>query len=448
MTASLREFLDGLTLANVATTVVDVALVYYLIYRLLLTIRGTRAAQMVVGIVLVGAAFFVAERLELSTVSWLLDNFISYFIILIIVVFQQDIRRALGRIGQNVMPFGRRQETSQTVDEVVAAVAQLARARMGAIIVFERDATLEEFVDDATRIDAVLSRQLLVSLFVPARDNELHDGAVVIGKNHRIELARALLPLSRATDLGPEFGTRHRAALGITEDTDAVVVVVSEERGEISLCFKGSIARDLEPVMLRRALVGLFAGGRDRDMAEEAAAAAEVGKAIATLGGRRPRAETADGRRDRRRRRASVRRQRSETIGSLGPRARRAPSRRARHSPPPPPVEPPPERGAIRRWLHGALFDNLGLKFLSMVLAVTVFLLVNTDKDREITVAGRRVVHAARRQGAGVGADRRRPRHDQGLVAPAAQVRRARARSRQPRPPARARAARSRSRPT
>ncbi len=130
----------------------------------------------------------------------------------------------------------------------------------------------------------MLSRQLLVSLFVPAKDNELHDGAVVIDKNHRIELARALLPLSRATDLGPEFGTRHRAALGITEDTDAVVVVVSEERGEISLCFKGSIARDLEPVMLRRALVGLFAGGRAAIMAEEAAAAAEVGKAIASIG--------------------------------------------------------------------------------------------------------------------------------------------------------------------
>lgn len=285
MTASIKSFLDSLTLTTVATTVIDVAIVYYVIYRLLLTIRGTRAAQMVVGIVLVGAAFFVAERVELSTVSWLLDNFISYFIILIIVVFQQDIRRALGRIGQNVMPFGRKQETSHIVDEVVAAVAQLARARMGAIIVFERDAALEEFVDDATRIDAALSRQLLVSLFVPVRDNELHDGAVVInGKTHRIELARALLPLSRATDLGPEFGTRHRAALGITEDTDAVVVVVSEERGEISLCFKGSIARDLEPVILRRALVGLFAGGRATDaMAEEAAAAAEVGKAIASI---------------------------------------------------------------------------------------------------------------------------------------------------------------------
>jgi uncharacterized protein (TIGR00159 family) len=292
MTASLQEFIDGLSVGSVTTMMVDVALVYYLIYRLLLTIRGTRAAQMVVGIVLIGAAFFVAERLELSTVSWLLDNFISYFIILIIVVFQQDIRRALGRIGQGVIPFGRKQETTHVVDEVCAAAAQLARARMGAIIVFERDAAVEEFVDDATRLDASLSRQLLVSLFVPARDNELHDGAVVIGKNHRIDLARALLPLSRATDLGPEFGTRHRAALGITEDTDAVAVVVSEERGEISLCFKGSIARDLEPVMLRRALVGLFAGGRaTEEMTEEAAAAAEIGKAIAIVA--EPRTEPA-----------------------------------------------------------------------------------------------------------------------------------------------------------
>src|SRR5687768_8234350 len=151
MFGSLDELLDGLSVATVATTVFDILLVYYLIYRLLLTIRGTRAAQMIVGIVLVGAAFFVAERIELSTVSWLLDNFISYFIILIIVVFQSDIRRALGRLGQNVMPFGRKQETTHIVDEVVAAVAQLARGRIGAIVVFERDAALEEFVDDATK---------------------------------------------------------------------------------------------------------------------------------------------------------------------------------------------------------------------------------------------------------------------------------------------------------
>src|SRR6185503_8523043 len=120
MIESLQRFVESLTVGQVATTVIDIALVYYLIYRLLLTIRGTRAAQMIVGIVLIGAAFFVAFRVDLTTVSWLLDNFISYFIILLIVVFQADIRSAPGRIGQNVLPFGRRQEATHVVDEVVA----------------------------------------------------------------------------------------------------------------------------------------------------------------------------------------------------------------------------------------------------------------------------------------------------------------------------------------
>ncbi len=281
---SLRTIFDRLSTGSVVATLVDVAIVYYLIYRLLLAIRGTRAAQMVVGIVFVGAAFFAAERLELSTVSWLLDNVISYLIIIIIVVFQQDIRRALGRLGQGILPFGRGTEAFAAVDEVVAAAAQLARTKIGAIIVFERDAALEEFVDDATRVDAQVSRQLLVSLFVPSPSNELHDGAVIIGRRRRVDLARALLPLSRASDLGPEFGTRHRAALGITEDTDAVAVVVSEERGEISLCLRGSIARDLEPTTLRRALHGIFDGGRTDATAEGAEAAAEVGRAMASVG--------------------------------------------------------------------------------------------------------------------------------------------------------------------
>lgn len=283
MASALSTLFEGLTFGTIATSAIDISLVAFLIYRLLMAIRGTRAAEIVVGIVLIAAAFFVAQRLELTTVSWLLDNVISYIFVFIIIVFQQDIRRGLGRIGQNVLPLGRHQDGAGMVDEIVGAAAKLARARVGAIMVLARDADLEEFVEDATRLDAVLGRQLLISLFLPAPDNELHDGAVVIGKQRRIELARALLPLSRSNDLGPEFGTRHRAALGITEDTDAVAVVVSEERGEISLCFKGAIARGLEPLDLRRALHGLLGVAGD-DMADEAAAAAEVGKAVASLG--------------------------------------------------------------------------------------------------------------------------------------------------------------------
>jgi len=281
---SVRAWFVDLSVRTVLVTVVDLALVYYLIYRLLLTIKGTRAAQMVVGIVLVGAAFYIAEDLELTTVSWLLDNVINYLIIIVIVVFQQDIRRALGRIGGSAFWWGQKRGEGGAVEEIVAAVTQLARSRIGAIIVLEREASLDQFVDDASRIDARINRQLLVALFIPSRDNELHDGAVIIGKTRRIELARALLPLSRASDLGPEFGTRHRAAIGITEDTDGVAVVVSEERGEISLCFRGSIARGLDASTLRRALVGLLGGARTDATAEEAQAAAQIGRAVAKLG--------------------------------------------------------------------------------------------------------------------------------------------------------------------
>ena len=277
---------EDVTAKQILVTALDILLVYYLIYRVLLTIKGTRAAQMVIGIVLIGASFLLAERLEMTTVSWLLDNLINYFIIIVIVLFQQDIRRGLMRIGQGVT-FGRTHQLSHAVDEVCAAADHLAKARMGGIVVFEREAELKDFAEHGRLIDARVSKELLVSLFVPSRDNELHDGAVIIGKNLRIERAGVVLPLSRSLKLAQDLGTRHRAALGITEETDAVSVVISEERGEISLCFKGSIARDLEADTLRSALQGLFYGhkedGSARSTADEAHAAAEISKAVAAL---------------------------------------------------------------------------------------------------------------------------------------------------------------------
>jgi diadenylate cyclase len=281
VTQALTSMFEDLSARTVLVTALDLAIVYYLIYRVLLMIKGTRAAQMVVGIVLIIAFFFIAERFELTTVAWLLDNFITYFIIILVIVFQRDIRRALGRIGQGILPLGRGRESVGLIDEVVAAAAQCARARIGAIIVIERDASILEQLDEATPLEARLGRQLLVALFVPSRDNELHDGAVIIGKTGRIEAARALLPLSKAR-LGAEMGTRHRAALGITEDTDAIAVVISEERGEISLCFRGSIAQDLDVATLRRALRGLI--DRRSPHADEAMAAVEVGRALGSLG--------------------------------------------------------------------------------------------------------------------------------------------------------------------
>jgi diadenylate cyclase len=278
------KLFEDASFRDVAILCFDIFIVYYFIYRVLLTIKGTRAAQMVIGIVLIGASFFVAERLEMATVSWLLDNFINYFIIIVIVVFQQDIRRGLMRIGQNVVPFGKTHEISHALDEVINAADHLAKARIGGIVVFEREADLTDFVDHGRPIDARVSKELLVSLFVPSRDNELHDGAVIIDKSLRIKVAGAVLPLSRSLDLSHEMGTRHRAALGITEETDAVALAISEERGEVSLCFKGNMARDLEAETLRTALQNLFYREKDASkLQDEASAAAAISKAVAAM---------------------------------------------------------------------------------------------------------------------------------------------------------------------
>src|SRR5262249_49330166 len=157
--------------------------------------KGTRAAQMLLGLVLVGGGFFLAKQLELVTVSWLLDNFVSYGILLVIVVFQHDIRRALMRIGRNLFPRTRAHEESSVVEEVVQAALALAQRRTGALIVIEREADLGEFIEGGVALDARVTRELLVALFQPSAENAMHDGAAIV-RNLRLALAGAVLPLS------------------------------------------------------------------------------------------------------------------------------------------------------------------------------------------------------------------------------------------------------------
>jgi uncharacterized protein (TIGR00159 family) len=236
----------------------DIAIVYYAVYRTLLLIKGTRAAQILIGLVLVGAGFFAAKLLNLTTVSWLLDNLLNYSIIFFIVIFQHDIRRGLMRVGQNLFAPGRSYERTTVFEEVIKAAERLAELRVGALIVLERDADLVDYLNDpGVEVGAKVTEPLLVCLFLPDGENKLHDGAVLI-KDLRIAQAGAVLPLSANAKLDKVLGTRHRAAIGVTEETDAVVVVVSEERGTISLCFGGNIARDLDGATLRKALLGLF----------------------------------------------------------------------------------------------------------------------------------------------------------------------------------------------
>lgn len=254
----VRAFFVGRDPWRVAADVVDILLVAYLFYRVLLLIRGTRAMQMVVGLVLVFLVYQLARRAELITLFTILDELLTYVVLIIVVLFQNDIRRALMRVGSRPFLRGARSaRESQTIEEVVKAATALAQKRIGALIVFERDAALDEFIEHGTRLDANVTKELLYSIFVPSYENPMHDGAVII-RDGRILEAGVFLPLTDSTKVDRTLGTRHRAAIGISEETDAVVVVVSEERGTASVVFSGNIVRDLDPNMLRQALVGLF----------------------------------------------------------------------------------------------------------------------------------------------------------------------------------------------
>jgi diadenylate cyclase len=253
---------------NVLTDVADILLVTYVLYRALLVLRGTRAMQMGMGLGVIFLVYVVSKWADFTTLLYLLNAL--PIILIVVVVFQNDIRRGLMRVGARAFLAGlSRQQESKVIDEVVSAATDLARHRIGALIAFEQDANLDEFVvGQGTPIDAAVQRELLVSLFIPESLNKLHDGAVVI-RNLRIAKAGVFFPMPDTKILDKSLGSRHRAALGITEETDAVVVVVSEERGTISFCFNGNVVTNLDGASLRQALLGLFgqSGARKRGKA-------------------------------------------------------------------------------------------------------------------------------------------------------------------------------------
>lgn len=229
----------------------DIAIVAFAIYWLLLLIRGTRAVQILVGLVALVGVLVASELFQLVTVRLVLENFMSSFVLIIIVLFQNDIRRALARVGRGFFPSVSAEQESQILGEVVQAAQVLAQKRVGALVVLERETGLDDQIEAGTRLDSEVSRDLLVSLFLPY--SPLHDGAVVIQQG-RIAYAGSILPLTLKADLPDGVGTRHRAAVGITEETDAVVVVVSEETATISVVLGGEIIRDLDGPKLRNLL--------------------------------------------------------------------------------------------------------------------------------------------------------------------------------------------------
>ncbi len=233
---------------------VEILIVSAIFYRILVLLAGTRAIQMLLGLVLLVAVYFTSRVLNLDLLRYLLETLFQYGAIAALVVFQPELRSALAHLGQNrMLRFFNRLEESQVAEEVALAAEELARAKVGAIIAIEREVGLEEYVDTGTPLQARVSAALLTTIFTPY--SPLHDGAVII-RGDTVVAAGTILPLTQFPVADKSLGTRHRAALGLSEESDALVVVVSEETGQISLAFRGQLQRGLDRERLAILLAG------------------------------------------------------------------------------------------------------------------------------------------------------------------------------------------------
>jgi diadenylate cyclase len=251
---------------------VDILLVTAGIYWLLLLIRGTRAVQILVGLIVLIALSLASELFQLAALGMILERFLDFAVLIIVILFQNDIRRALARVGRGFFPSFAEERDIQIVEEIVRAAGTLSQRRHGALIVLERETNLSDMIEAGVHVDATLSKELLLSIFQPS--SPMHDGAVVIQEG-RVSSAGCILPLTVRTDLPEGLGTRHRAAVGITEETDALVIVVSEETSNISVVLGGEMLRGLDAPRLRVVLREVL-GGERKELPEAGEAAARV----------------------------------------------------------------------------------------------------------------------------------------------------------------------------
>ena len=250
------EFLRNSPLSTLRwEDLLDIALLTYIFYRVFLVLRGTRAFQSLIGLLGLGIIYMVAQELQLFAIHWVLESFFVYLVLAVLILFQNDIRRGLARAG------GRFAEGFATIpeatahEEVVRSAFALASRRIGALMVIERGASLDDYAEVGHRLDAQVSQELLLALFHPT--SPLHDGAVLV-QSGLATAAKVFLPLSLSKDIARYFGTRHRAALGLSEETDAVVIVVSEERGTVSLVLGGALTPVQDTNELRQRLQEIF----------------------------------------------------------------------------------------------------------------------------------------------------------------------------------------------
>ncbi len=234
----------------------DVGLLAFVLYRVIVALRGSRAMRSLVGLALLFAVYLVAEVVGLATVQWVLNHLFVYAVLAMIILFQEDIRRALARAGDTLTRLRGGTHDAALVEEVIRATFALAQRRLGALIVLERAASIETYLESAHRIDAAVSAELLQTIFHPT--SPLHDGAVVVAKG-RVAAAGVFLPIALSPEHGRQFGTRHRAAIGLTEVSDAVCVVVSEERGTVSIAVAGALVPVADANHLRARLTEALA---------------------------------------------------------------------------------------------------------------------------------------------------------------------------------------------
>jgi len=246
------DWLIGIIKSIRINDVIDIILVSVIIYYLLKFIIGTRGWQILIGLFFLLFLWLAAKILHLTTIEWIFDNLWSIGIFILIVVFQPEIRRGLAKIGERGLLRYSLLSKKKAIDEIIRAATFLAERKIGALIVFERSIDLENYTEGCVKLNADISLELLISIFIP--QTPLHDGAVII-KDQQIASARCFLPLTINPNIPKNIGTRHRAGIGISEETDAVALIVSEERGEISLAIDGKLYRDLDPLTLRNTLI-------------------------------------------------------------------------------------------------------------------------------------------------------------------------------------------------
>lgn len=239
------NFFADLTWQESIKNIVDILIVTYIIYHLILLVRGTRAVQLLKGILILVVIWAVSTWLDLYTLKWLMNQMFTFGVLAIFIIFQPELRRALEQLGRGKL-FGRmtvdEEEFGREIGEIIRTVNYLSRRKIGALIVFERETGLNEYTESGIPMQALISSELLINIFIP--NTPLHDGAVII-QEHKIAAGACYLPLSENPFISKELGTRHRAAIGISEVGDALSIIVSEETGQISLALNGQIVRDI-----------------------------------------------------------------------------------------------------------------------------------------------------------------------------------------------------------